>query len=102
MPIRWRFLGYTVLGGTLWTGTLVGLGWALGSRWRMGELYASFAGFAVLAALISGILWLLWRRWKAPRGKPFSRTRKAFWAPGPWRTRCANTVRMTCWGARGQ
>jgi membrane protein DedA with SNARE-associated domain len=28
MPIRWRFLGYTVLGGTLWTGTLVGLGWA--------------------------------------------------------------------------
>ncbi len=67
MPIRWRFLGYTVLGGTLWTGTLVGLGWALGSRWRMVELYASFAGFAVLAALISGILWLLWRRRKAQR-----------------------------------
>ena len=65
MPIRWRFLGYTVLGGTLWTGTLVGLGWALGSRWRMAELYASFVGFAVLVAFILGILWLLWRRWKA-------------------------------------
>ncbi len=67
MPIRWRFLGYTVLGGTSWTGSLVGLGWALGRRWRMVELYASFIGLAVLAALISGILWLLWRRWRTHR-----------------------------------
>ena len=64
-PVRWRFLVYTVLGGTLWTGTLVGLGWALGSRWRMVELYASFIGFAVLVALVLGIVWLLWRRWRA-------------------------------------
>jgi membrane protein DedA with SNARE-associated domain len=56
MPIRWRFLGYTVLGGTLWTGTLVGLGWALGSRWRMAELYASFIGYAVLAAVVVGVI----------------------------------------------
>jgi membrane protein DedA with SNARE-associated domain len=67
MPIRWRFLGYTVLGGTLWTGTLVGLGWALGSRWRMAELYASFIGYAVSAAVVVGVIWLLWRRWKAHR-----------------------------------
>ena len=26
MPLRWRFLGYTVLGCTLWTGTLIGAG----------------------------------------------------------------------------
>jgi membrane protein DedA with SNARE-associated domain len=64
MPLRWRFLVYTILGGTLWTGTLVGLGWALGRRWRMVEVYASFVGFAVLAVLVLGILWLLWRRWK--------------------------------------
>ncbi len=67
MPIRWRFLGYTVLGGTLWTGALVGLGWALGSRWRMVELYASFIGYAVLAAVVVGVVWLLSRRWKAHR-----------------------------------
>ena len=67
MPIRWRFLGYTVLGGTLWTGALVGLGWALGSRWRMVELYASFIGYAVLAAVVVGAVWLLSRRWKAHR-----------------------------------
>ena len=67
MPLRWRFLGYTVLGGALWVGTLVGLGWALGKRWRMVELYASFVGFAVLAVLVSVVLWFLWRRWKAHR-----------------------------------
>ena len=65
MPLRWRFLGYTVVGATSWTGTLVGLGWALGRRWRMVELYASFIGFVVLTVLILGILWFLWRRWRA-------------------------------------
>jgi membrane protein DedA with SNARE-associated domain len=67
MPVRWRFLGYTVLGGTLWTGTLVGLGWALGRQWRMAELYASFIGYAVLFVAVVGVLWLLWRRWKTYR-----------------------------------
>jgi membrane protein DedA with SNARE-associated domain len=67
MPIRWRFLGYTVLGSTLWTGTLVGLGWTLGRRWRIVELYASLIGYVVLAALIFGILWFLWRRGKGHR-----------------------------------
>jgi membrane protein DedA with SNARE-associated domain len=67
MPIRWRFLGYTAFGSTLWTGALVGLGWALGSRWRMVELYASFIGYAVLAAVVLGVIWLLWRRWNAYR-----------------------------------
>jgi membrane protein DedA with SNARE-associated domain len=67
MRIRWRFLGYTALGSTLWTGALVGLGWALGSRWRMAELYASFIGYAVLAAVVLGVIWLLWQRWKAYR-----------------------------------
>ena len=67
MPIWWRFLGCTVLGATLWTGTLVGLGWALGSRWRMAELYASFTGYAVLVVAVAGGLWFLWRRWKTYR-----------------------------------
>jgi membrane protein DedA with SNARE-associated domain len=65
MPIRWRFLGYTLFGGALWTGTLVGLGWALGRRWRMVELYASFVGLAVMVVLVLGVLWFLWRRWRA-------------------------------------
>ena len=61
MPIRWRFLGYTILGAASWTGALVGLGWTLGRRWRIVELYASLIGFAVLTALVSVLLWFLWR-----------------------------------------
>jgi membrane protein DedA with SNARE-associated domain len=67
MPIRWRFLGYTILGCTLWNSTLIGLGWALGRRWQIVELYASFATLAVLTVLILGSLWFLWRRWKTDR-----------------------------------
>jgi membrane protein DedA with SNARE-associated domain len=67
MPIRWRFLGYTILGCTLWNSTLIGLGWALGRRWQIVELYASFATLAVLTVLILGSLWFLWRRWKTHR-----------------------------------
>ena len=67
MPLWWRFLGSTLLGATLWTGTLIGLGWALGSRWRMAELYASFTGYAVLVVAVAGALWFLWQRWKTYR-----------------------------------
>ena len=67
MPLWWRFLGSTLLGATLWTGTLIGLGWALGSRWRMAELYASFTGYAVLIVGVAGALWFLWQRWKTYR-----------------------------------
>lgn len=65
MPIRWRFLVYTVIGSTSWVGTLVGLGWALGRRWRVVEVYASFVGLAVLVVLVLGVFWFLWRRWRA-------------------------------------
>lgn len=67
MPVRWRFLGYTILGSTTWTATLVGLGWALGRRWQVVEVYASFVGLALLAALVIGASWFLWRRWRAHR-----------------------------------
>lgn len=67
MPVRWRFLLYTILGCTLWNGTLIGLGWSLGRRWRIVELYASFAGLAVLSVIILVSLWFVWRRWRTPR-----------------------------------
>jgi membrane protein DedA with SNARE-associated domain len=64
MPLRWRFLGYTVLGCTIWTSSLISLGWALGGRWRIVEVFTSFVGFAVLTVLIAGTLWFFWRRRK--------------------------------------
>src|SRR5215213_4784970 len=65
MPLRWRFLGYTILGCTIWNGSLIGLGWALGGRWRIVEVFTSFVGFAVLMILIAATLWFFWRRRKA-------------------------------------
>ena len=67
MPILWRFLGYTFVGAASWTAALVGLGWALGRRWKIVEFYASFVGIAVVAVLTLGLLWLIWRRWRAHR-----------------------------------
>jgi len=64
MPLRWQFLGYTVLGCTIWNSSLIGLGWALGGRWRIVEVFTSFVGFAVLTVLIAATLWFFWRRRK--------------------------------------
>jgi membrane protein DedA with SNARE-associated domain len=60
MPLRWRFLGYTVLGCGMWNGTLVGLGWALGGRWRIVEAFTSFVGFAVLMILLAATAYFFW------------------------------------------
>jgi membrane protein DedA with SNARE-associated domain len=64
MPLRWRFLGYTILGCTLWNSTLIGLGWALGGRWRIVEAFTSFVGATVLTVFIAATLFFLWRRRK--------------------------------------
>jgi membrane protein DedA with SNARE-associated domain len=67
MPIRWRFMGYTIVGSALWNGTLISLGWALGTRWKIVEQYASIIGYVVMCVVVFGVLWSLWRRWKARR-----------------------------------
>jgi len=67
MPLRWRFLGYTILGCTIWNGSLIGLGWALGGRWRIVEVFTSFVGFAVLTVLLAATAWFIWRRRRAHR-----------------------------------
>jgi membrane protein DedA with SNARE-associated domain len=64
MPVRGRFLGYTILGCSIWNASLIGLGWALGGRWRIVEVFTSFVGVAVLIVLISATVWFFWRRRK--------------------------------------
>jgi membrane protein DedA with SNARE-associated domain len=64
IPLRWRFLGYTVLGCTLWNGILICLGWVLDGRCRIVEAFTSFVGSAVLILLIAATLFF-WRRRKA-------------------------------------
>lgn len=67
MPLRWRFLAYTILGCTLWNGTLIGLGWALGSRWRIVEVFASFVGLGFLTIVVIAALWFIRRRRRTNR-----------------------------------
>ncbi len=67
MPVRWRFLGYTILGCSIWNASLISLGWALGGRWRIVEVFTSFVGAAVLIILIAATAWFFWRRRKAQR-----------------------------------
>jgi membrane protein DedA with SNARE-associated domain len=67
MPVRWRFLGYTILGCSIWNASLISLGWALGGRWRIVEVFTSFVGAAVLIILIAATAWFFWRRRKARR-----------------------------------
>jgi membrane protein DedA with SNARE-associated domain len=67
MPVRWRFLGYTILGCSIWNASLIGLGWALGGRWRIVEVFTSFVGAAILMILISATVWFFWRRRKVHR-----------------------------------
>ena len=64
MPVRGRFLGYTILGCSIWNASLIGLGWALGGRWRIVEVFTSFVGAAVLIVVISATIWFFWRRRK--------------------------------------
>jgi membrane protein DedA with SNARE-associated domain len=64
MPIRWRFLIYTILGSFLYNVAHVGLGWALGSQWTLVEQYGAIIEYVVLAAVAGGIIWFIWRRWK--------------------------------------
>src|ERR687898_3567625 len=67
MPLRWRFLGYTILGCSMWNSSLIGLGWALGGRWRIVEAFTSFVGAAVLTVLIAAALLFFWRRRRVHR-----------------------------------
>jgi membrane protein DedA with SNARE-associated domain len=54
MPLRWRFLGYTVLGC---------------GRWRIVEAFTSFVGSAVLILLVCAIVFFFWRR-RRTHGRP--------------------------------
>jgi len=67
MPVLWRFLGYTILGCSIWNASLICLGWALGGRWRIVEVFTSFVGSATLIILSAATVWFFWRRRKAHR-----------------------------------
>ena len=64
MRVYGWFMVFTVLDSILWNGAFIGLGWALGSQWRLVEQYASILEYVGLAVVAVAIVWLVWRRWK--------------------------------------
>lgn len=61
MPIL-KYLAYTTIGCAVWNVTHIGLGWALGTQWRLVAEYAPMLQYAALAAVAAGMLWFLWHR----------------------------------------
>jgi membrane protein DedA with SNARE-associated domain len=60
MPLG-RFSLMTVLGSALWNGLLIGLGWALGSRYELVEQYSGVLDWVALSAVVGLLGWLVVR-----------------------------------------
>jgi membrane protein DedA with SNARE-associated domain len=55
------FSVYTLAGTGLWNGTLIGLGYALGSQYQVIEQYSRLLNIAVYVALGLTVAWLVVR-----------------------------------------
>ena len=60
MPLG-RFTLMTLLGSAVWNGLLIGLGWALGSRYELVEQYSGLLDRVVLSAAAGLLGWLVVR-----------------------------------------
>lgn len=66
MPLA-TFSLFTIAGSGLWNGALIGLGYLLGTQYRLIEEYSRFLNYAVYAALAVTVVLLLIRRTKRAR-----------------------------------
>ncbi|WP_323098558.1 DedA family protein [Intrasporangium sp. YIM S08009] len=66
MPLG-RFSLMTVLGSAVWNGLLIGLGWALGSRYELVEQYSGLLDWVVLSAAAGLLGWLVVRHVRRSR-----------------------------------
>jgi membrane protein DedA with SNARE-associated domain len=66
MPLG-TFSLYTLAGSGLWNGVLIGLGYLLGTQYRLIEEYSRFLNYAVYAALALTVILLVVRRVKRAR-----------------------------------
>jgi membrane protein DedA with SNARE-associated domain len=68
MPLG-TFSLYTLAGSGLWNGALIGLGYALGTQYRLIEQYSRFLNYAVYAALVVTVVLLVARRVKRAKAR---------------------------------
>ena len=67
-PFR-RYTILTLLGSAVWSFTLAGVGWALGSRWDDFHHAFHYVDYAIIASIVGGIAFLAWRLYRR-RGAP--------------------------------
>jgi membrane protein DedA with SNARE-associated domain len=68
MPLG-TFSLYTLAGSGLWNGALIGLGYLLGTQYRLIEQYSRFLNYAVYAALVATVVLLVARRVKRAKAR---------------------------------
>jgi membrane protein DedA with SNARE-associated domain len=66
MPLG-RYTIYTAAGCAVWNVAHIGLGWILGTQWRLIREYAPVFEYVMLAALGAIVIWFFWRRWRKYR-----------------------------------
>lgn len=61
-----KFLGYSILGGIVWSGFLVAMGYFYGYMWQQIKQYIEWAGFlAIGLAIVTFILITLYKKYKS-------------------------------------
>jgi membrane protein DedA with SNARE-associated domain len=68
MPLG-TFSLYTLAGSGLWNGALIGLGYLLGTQYRLIEQYSRFLNYAVYAAIALTVVLLVVRRVKRSKAR---------------------------------
>lgn len=68
MPLG-TFTLFTLAGSGLWNGALIGLGYLLGTQYRLIEEYSRFLNYAVYGALAVAVVLLVLRRTKRARAQ---------------------------------
>jgi membrane protein DedA with SNARE-associated domain len=58
-----RFVGYSILGSSIWNGILIGAGWFLGANWGSVEHYVKYFQYVVIVVVGVAGLWFIWKRW---------------------------------------
>jgi membrane protein DedA with SNARE-associated domain len=57
------FIGYSILGSSIWNGILIGAGWFVGDNWESIEKYVKYFQYLVIVVAGAAVLWFIWKRW---------------------------------------
>lgn len=58
-----KFIGYSIVGSSIWNGILIGAGWFLGHNWDSVEKYVKYFQYIVIVAVVAAVAWFVWKRW---------------------------------------